>query len=254
MYQSLLPTLKPLIFEGKSGILKITHRYNDQAQLFLREGIIEQVETTSLRGKQAAAACARWVSITTEFVEGQSDNYTPDPEIDTNSFLSFVEKIFNTIETINKNIPDNDVILQIDTDKLHKTDKLSAENLKIALLFDGVRNIEQVLLLSGKSELAVLAHTCKLVMAGVANKVTIKNVMPKQDREKFLELLNAKLTDLIGPAGLILVDDAFEKIGSDPETLTREEIPALIAEIGVLLDDKELVELDKWSTTYQKSL
>ena len=250
MYKSLLPIIKPLVFEGKSGILHITHKYNDQAQLFLREGIIEQVETTNLRRKQAAAACARWISITTEFQEGEPGTYTPDPEIDTNSFLSYIEKTFNTIEIINKNISDDGIILQIDTSKLNKTDKLNAEDLKVALLFDGIRNIEQVLFMSDKSELAVLAHTCRLVMAGVANKVTVKKTMPKQEQEEFLHSLNTKLTDLIGPAGPILVDDAFEKIGSGPDTLAREEIPALIAEIGVLLDDEELVELDKWSANY----
>ncbi len=255
MYQSLLPILKPLVFEGKSGILHISHKYNDKAQLFLREGIIEQVETTKLRGKQAAATCARWISITTEFQEGEHGEYTPDPEIDTNSFLSYIEKTFNTIELINKNISDDGIILGIDTNKLNKTAKLNAEDLKIALLLDGTRNIEQVLSMSDKSELAVLAHTCRLIMAGVAHKVIVKNnIMPRQDQENFLQSLNEKLTDLVGPAGSILVDDAFEKIGSTPKTLAQEEIPALIAEIGVLLDDEELVELDKWSATYLSSV
>ncbi len=250
MYQSLLPILKPLVFEGKSGVLKITHKYDDQAQLFLREGIIEQVKTTNLRGRQAAARCAGWISITTEFQEGQDDGYTPDPEIDTNSFLSYIEKTFKTIEIINKYITDDSVILQIDINKLNKVDKLKAEDFKIALLFDGKRSIEQVLSMSNKAELAVLAHTSRLIMAKVANKVTQKDVMPKQEQEDFLESLNTKLTDLIGPAGPILVDDAFETINSGPDMLAREEIPSLVAAVGVLLDDEERVELDKWSEQY----
>ena len=255
MYQSLLPILKPLVFEGKSGVLKITHKYNDQAQLFLKEGIIEQVVTTNLRGKSAAAKCAAWVNITTDFQEGEDNNYTPDPEIDTNLFLTYLERTFKTIEMINKNISDDSVILQIDINKLNKVNWLNAEDLKIALLFDGKRSIEQVLAMSDKSELAVLAHATRLIMAKVANKVTLKNVMPEQDQKDFLQSLNTKLTDLIGPAGPVLVDDAFKTIDSGPGILAREEIPSLIAEIGALLDDEERIEFDEWSNKYiEKSI
>ncbi len=250
MYQSLLPVLKPLVFEGKTGILQIIHKYNDQAQLFLREGIIEQVETTNLSGKQAMSTCARWVSITTKFQEGELSNYTPDPEIDTNSLLSYLEKALNTIKIINKKISDDGIVLQVDTDKLSKTSKLTTDDFKIALLFDGTRNIKQALSMSDKSELALLAHTCRLIMAGVAKEIIIKDIMPKQEREDFLHSLDTQLTDLVGPAGQILVDDALKTIGSGPDTLAREDIVPLISEIGTLLEDEERVELDRWSESY----
>jgi len=250
MYKSLLPELKPLVFEGKSGILQVTHKYNDQARLFLKEGIIDQVETTKMSGKKAASTCARWISITTRFQEGEKGDYTPDPEIDTNSILSFLEKTYKNIEIINKNIPDDSAIFQIDSNKLNTADKLGAEDLKIALLFNGKRNIEQTVSMSGKSELAVLTHTCRLILSGVAKKVALKNVMAKQDQEDFLQSLNETLTDLVGPAGSILVNDAFEKIDSQPDMLAREEIPLLLAAIGTFLDDEEKGELDAWGTTY----
>ncbi len=250
MYQSLLPILKPLVFEGKTGSLQIVHKYNDQAQLFLREGIIEQVETTNQSGKQAMATCARWISITTKFQEGELSNYTPNPEIDTNSLLSYLEKTLNTVKIINKKISNDSIVLQVDTNKLSKSSKLTTDDFKTALLFDGTRSIKQALSMSDKSELAVLAHACRLIMAGVAKEIIVKDIMPKQEREDFLHSLSAQLTDMVGPAGQILVDDALEEIGSGPDTLAREDILPLTSEIGALLEDEERIELARWTENY----
>jgi hypothetical protein len=250
MYQSMLPILKPLVFEGKSGVLQVTHKYDDQAKLFLREGIIEQIETKNLKGQQAAITCARWVNISVEFKEGVQESYTNDPKVDTNSFLSYLEKTSKTIKVITKRIPDDDTIFRINSKKLNRADKLHVDDFKIALLFDGKRSIEQILAMAGKSELAVLSHTCRLIFSGVAELVIQKDVMEKEDRIDFLKLLHEKLTELVGPAGSILVDDAFESIDSDPAMLTKKEIPLLIVEIGTLLDDEDQVELDAWGIAH----
>ena len=251
MYQPLLPIVKPLVFEGKSGILHISHKYNDSAQLYIKEGIIEQVETLHLQGKNAAAACARWVNITASFNEGDQGTGTPDPEIDTNEFLSFLEKSSKNIAIIRQKIENDQAVFKIDADKLNKAQKLSADDLKIALLFDGKRTIEEVLELSGKSELAVLTHTCRLIMEGVAEQVRIKkDVLPPQDREALLNALDEKLTDLVGPAGTILVEDAFEKIGSEAENLAQSEIGPFFDEIKEMLDDNEKENFAGWAKQF----
>jgi hypothetical protein len=250
MYQSLLPIVKPLVFEGKSGTLQVMHKYNDQAQLFVKEGIIEQVKTKKLQGKKAVATCARWVNITTSFQEGKQGDYTPDPEIDTNDFLSFLEKSSKNIEIIQKKISDDDAVFQIDSNKLNNAKKLGAEDLKIALLFDGKRSIEQVLPLAGKSELAVLTHTCRLIISGVAQQASSKDVIPDQEREEFLQALEEKLTDLVGPAGPILAEDALSTIGSRPDMLAQDEIGPLLSAIGTMLEDEEKVILDKWGAQF----
>jgi len=251
MYQPLLPIVKPLVFEGKSGTLHITHKYNDSARLYIQEGIIEQVETLHLQGKQAAATCVRWVNISTNFDEGHHSEYTSDPDIDTNDLLSFLEKSSKNIAIIQKKISDDQVVFKIDADKLNKAKKLGAEDLKIALLFDGKRTIEEVLGQAGKSELAVLTHTCRLIMAGVAEQVTEKkDILPQPDREELLGALDEKLTDLVGPAGAILVEDAFEKIGSETETLAQSEVGPLFNEIKVMLDDDEKEDFAAWAKKF----
>ncbi len=250
MYQSLLSVLKPLVFNGKSGVLHVEYKYDDQARLYLKEGLVEQVETGRLQGQKAAYTCMRWVSISTDFQEGEQDGYTPDPAIDTNAILSYLEKAAKNIEVINKYIPDPDAVFRVDSGRLHRAKKLNAEDFKIALLLDGKRSLSEVLAISGKSELAVLTHACKLILAGVARPAPAKKSMPEKERNDFLHALQDKLTELVGPAGSLLIEDAFSAMGIDAESLAREDIPQLLQEIGTLLDAEEREALAGWSDEY----
>jgi vacuolar-type H+-ATPase subunit F/Vma7 len=247
MYQPLLPVVKPLIFEGKSGILTITHKYGDQARLYVREGIIEHGTTNRLEGKNAVATCLRWVNITTSFDEGQTEPFSTDSEIDTNDVLSFLEKSAKNIAVIQKRIRDDQAIFQIDSQKLNTATKLSADDLKIALLFDGKKTIEEILPLAGKSELAVLTHTCRLIMAGVAEQISAKDVLPEEKRTELLEAIENKLIDLVGPAGAILVEDALANIGTRTERLAAEDIEPLLREISSMLDEEEQGDFQAWA-------
>ena len=250
MYQSLLPIIKPLIFEGKSGVLEIEYKYDDSARLYVKEGIIEQVETKSLRGKKAANMCMQWVSFTANFNEGEQGQYTLDPEIDTMSLLSFLEKSAKNIKIINKNIPSNEIVYQVDTKKLNSIQNLNAKDLKMALLFDGQRSLTHIIPISGLSELAVLTRTCRLILAGVAQEGVVKDVLPKHERQDFLDKLDETLVDLVGPAASILIDDGFDEIGSKPDTLAKEDIGPLLSAIGGNLDDAEKTALNAWGGKY----
>ena len=252
MYQSLLPILKPLVFEGKSGILEVVHKYDDTARLYIKEGIVEQVETKNKQGKDAASACMRWVSVSTTFQEGNVDNYTPDSAIDTMALLSFLEKTFKNITIINDKIPDDNVIFQVDPEKLNNADKLNASDYKMALLLDGKRDVSNIIQMSGQSELAVLTRICRLLLAGVVkeNEAALKELMSSREQEQFLAALNDELMDLVGPAGAVLVEDAFEQMDLRPEILAKEDISPLLSAIAELLEDEERVALNQWSENY----
>ncbi len=250
MYQSILPTLKPLVFEGKSGLLEVLYKYDDRALFFINEGIIEQIETKRLEGEKAATACTRWASITLTFTEGEQSSYLPAPQVDTNAILSYLEKVYKNLKVINENIPDNNAIYKIDLEKLNKSERLNAEDLKIGLLLDGKTSIEQLLAKSEKSELALLTHICKLILAGVARQTVRKKIMPKKEQDSFIQDLTTLLVSLVGPAGPILLEDCFKSIDSEPGMLAREEISPLLMAIKNELDDTDRAELETWSETY----
>jgi len=253
MYQSLLPILKPLVFEGKSGILEIVHKYDDTARLYLKEGIVEQVETKSIQGKDAASSCMRWISFSTTFQEGHDGTYTPDPAIDTMSLLSFLEKTFKNIAIINDKIPDDSVIFQVDSEKLNNASKLNASDYKMALLLDGQRNIPKIIAMSGQSELAVLTRICRLLLAGVVKEkvAASKEVMSSEEQKQFIDALNDELMGLVGPAGTVLIEDAFEQMDLSPEMLAKEDIEPLLSAVSELLDDEEKTALNQWSKSYR---
>jgi hypothetical protein len=252
MYQSLLPILKPLVFEGKSGVLEVVHKYGDTARLYIKEGIVEQVETENLKGKEAAAHCMRWISISATFQEENLRTYSPDPEIDTMSLLSFLEKTLSNITTINKRIQNDNVVFQVDPVKLNSVTKLNASDYKIALLLDGERDIAQIIAMSSQSELVVLTRICRLLIAGVAKKKenAPKKVMTDEEQKQFLAALHDELIDLVGPAGDVLVEDAFEQLHLKPEMLGQEDVIPLLSAISELLEDEEKEALKQWHKNY----
>jgi hypothetical protein len=249
MYQSLLSVLKPLVFEGKSGVLEIVHKYDDRGFFYLNEGIIERVETKNLQGRQAAAACVRWVNISTRFSEGLQENYIPDPDVDTNEILSYLEKVYKNISVINDKISDDNAIFQADFDRIGEVERLSAGDLKVAMLLDGERNIEQVMRKSGKSELAVLTHICRLMVAGVIQQKISKNVLDTAEQNDLLASLEKVLIELVGPAAPILIEDSFEEIQSRPGTLAKEDVLSLFSAIRKELSGDDRARFDAWSSS-----
>lgn len=71
MYTSLYQKIKPLIYAGESGILKIYHDYGKKGVIVLGEGLVEGIRAEETSGKAAAGTCAKWVSITTTFLQGE---------------------------------------------------------------------------------------------------------------------------------------------------------------------------------------
>ena len=252
MSNHLFSTLKPLVFEGNSGILQVTHAYNDQALFYLKEGMIEQVVTSKLQGAKAVKLVSGWVSITSTFFEDKQGHYSPTLEIGTAAILALLEKNSKNIAVIQNKIPDNSIILHLNSSKLNSVKTLNTEDLKVAVLFDGTRSIEQAMEVAGKSELALLTHTCRLIMAGVATAQVIqKEIMREEERILLLHSLTETLTQTIGMAAPIYMDDAFAEIKSQPDMLSKEEIPSLLAALGRMLDDdEERAELDKWEMEY----
>ncbi len=250
MYQSLLPILEPIIDNGKTGVFKIVHKYGDHAHIFLRNGNIEHIKTKKFSGRKAAAACLQWVNITAEFKEGNPEEYLPDPEINTQSFISDLKKRHKTIKIINENIFDDNVVLQFDSTKLKNSSKISADAFKTILLLNGKRSIKQILSIAGKPELTVLSQICRAVLSGIATNTVPGNTVPTETSKKILKAFSEKLTSLVGPAGSALLNDALEKTNIHSASLNQEKISLLTEMINPFLEDEDQDELDTWLILY----
>lgn len=250
MYHSLYEKIKPLIFNGESGILSISYEYGDSARIVLNEGLIEGVLTENIDGKQAVETIAKWVSFSTRFSRDKKEARGNLITVDTSSFLSIIEKVHKITQKINTVIPSNNSIFKGDTEKINKHKRFSSVDFKIMLLLDGRRPLKQVVPESGYSELDVLISIFRLVSSGIAIFLSDNIPIPDEEREAFLNTLSNKLTEFVGPAAAILINDAFQALGHGTEMLAREEIPGIIKSVYDPLEKNERESLVQWSSDY----
>jgi len=252
MYRSLYEEIKPLIFNGESGVLNIDYEYGDSARIVLNEGLIEGVLTQRLNGKEAVETIAKWASFSARFSKDKNGINQNLIAIDTSDFLSILEKVDKIIKKINTVIPSNNAIFKGDTTKVDKHKRFSSVDFKIMLLLDGKRPLKKVVPESGYSELDVLISIFRLVSSGIVRFLSDNVSMPDNEREAFISTLSNKLTEFVGPAAAILVHDAFQALGHGPEMLAREEIPKIIESVYDPLDKKEREALAQWSLDFMQ--
>jgi hypothetical protein len=250
MYDSLYEKVKPLIYNGESGILIIHHEYGGKARVVLVEGLVEGVIIGELSGKATVRTCAKWVSISTSFLRGEKEDKEELIAVDTSKFLSIFEKAHKMIQKINTIVPGNDTILKGDPHRAHKHKRYSSVDSKVMQLLDGKRNISQVVTESGFPELDVLISVFRLGSAGVAQLLATGKLMTDEERVEFLSALTKRLMEFVGPAAEVLISDAFDALGHGPEMLAREEIPEIIESVVNPLDIDEKTAMVQWSMAF----
>lgn len=250
MYQSILSVLKSLIYDKKTGVLSVTNDFNEQASIFFEKGLIQQVEIGEAQGRKPLLICIQWLRIEAVFQEGDLWAYSPDTAINTNETVSLLEKMQVGIEKINKNIPSDDSVLCFDSSKLKNIGKINAKYFKIALLFNGKRTLKQAREKSTLTDMVFLVNACDLIKLDILAKKESKVSLSTVDRKFFLQKLDTKLSEFVGPATSFLVDDAFEAINSRTDTLKHTDIPMLIEHIGQSLDAEDKGEFEVWSKAY----
>ncbi len=247
MKNSLLTDLKTLVYNGESGVLTVDHKFGNQAKVYIEEGLIAGIVAGNTTGTEAAKLFGRWISVTSHFSKQKITLPKNIKSVETSSFLSALEKVAASVEKLKDVIPSYDTCIKIDMEKSNTDNQFSSQELKIALLLDGTRSVEQVISESGQPELEVLAKIYKLCNLGIARIFKANKPMKKQACESFLKNLQETLSELVGPVADVLLDDAFEKIGIQPDSLSETDIPLLLNTIGAELGEKERAVLGKLS-------
>ncbi len=248
MSEILFSVLQPLVFNGESGVMAVVNNNTgDQANIYLKEGMVEGITVGTQGGLRAARECAGWVNTTIDFAKGEKSPPSGSAGADTNQFLGLLEKVGKNLVLIRNEVPNDSAILKIDLDRLNSQDNLSAQDLKVALLFDGKRPLSEVLGKSGVPEVQALAGVFRLKNAGVAIILTSHTPMDASEREAFLKDLGEMLVELVGPAAEMLIEDAFDTMGSAPDVLAKQDIPKLMAHLAENMEEEEKQGLEKWS-------
>ncbi len=250
MYTSLYQKIKPLIYAGESGILKIYHDYGKKGVIVLGEGLVEGIRAEETSGKAAAGTCAKWVSITTTFLQGEKKNDEDLVAVDTGKFMVILEKAHKMIKKINTMVPGNDSIFMGNPRLAHLHKRYSEADAKVMGLLNGNRTISRIVMDAGFPELDILISVFRLGASGVARLLVANKLMSDEERLDFLSALTMRLSIYMGPAAEVLIRDAFSALGHGPEILTRDEIPEIIETVVNPLDIDAKTAMIQWSMAY----
>ncbi len=257
MYESILTALQSPVSKNKSGTLEIRHKCGNTARIFLKNGQIEQIETTKKQGMEAASTCVQWLSFTSSFYENKQEEYIRDDKLSSSIILKFLNKMDSNIRMINELISHDGVVFEFNSSKLQDAGNIKSDDFKLALLFNGKRTIAEALEASGQPEYTFLVKICKLILPGVLGKTTgstRKSGPPSPGDRIFFDQLNQKIMDLVGPAGSILVEETMQNLGISEQTLDAVAMQRLLPELGDMLEPEDKDGLKQWGKQFLNNI
>ena len=145
-------------------------------------------------------------------------------------------------------IPPKNYTYEISAENLKGSQSFKPDELKVALAMDGKTAIKSIIKKTGITDLLALAYIAKLKNLGIARKVELmEDVLVGEPAAEFMESLTEKVTDYLGPAADLVLDEAFEAFDSTPEKIYKGDLPDLTLAIASQLDDSDRVIFKKWS-------
>lgn len=81
----------------------------------------------------------------------------------------------------------------------------------------------------------------------MVKEVTSHTPLNDATRESFISNVTEVLSEHVGPAAEIIVNDAFEYLESDPQLIYKSEIPELFEAISKHLDEEDGIAFKKWA-------
>ena len=254
MYKPLYGTISRLIREGETGTLSIQNAYGLEAKITLDNGEIMALSVEGLTGNKAANKLFGWVSVSTSFTSGQTDIGPMLRGVNTEKFLGILETAGTKIEAINKVIPNNNAVFKIVANDSGKEVKFSPRMLKVAAALNGKQTISEIVVELNMTELETLGYIHLLFSKDMAKMVAASKPLVDDERDYILKTLEERIGEFVGPAAGILIQDAFESTGTDPEFLTKTQLAELTTEVCQQIDEEEIISVKKWVLDYLNSL
>lgn len=270
MSQSLYSVLKPLVFQGESGVLRVKHRYGDVGTIELREGLISRVETGGREGREAVLLLNCWISLNCEFAAGDVSSDVATSGVDTSEVLKFLEKVEKISEKMKKLLPDHGMIIKLSREKLRNNSKLNEKDVALIKRIGGQSSVETLIRDSDDREIDVLAGVCRLLSLGVAaavqapepaiEEVTPVELTPEEPEEKskplspevrlkFLSGLEKKVGLHFGPAAGIFIGELLTDMGIQTKSLTEDQAFDLIDQLSGHMDEGAVAQIEFWAAT-----
>jgi hypothetical protein len=231
--------MQGLVSSRKTGMLAVTNPFGLKADLFLAAGMLMQIKYETLDAVAAANRLAKRLYLTTSFTADQHPFQTSVMPFSTNAFLELLEKADKAFRTFSRTVPHLNVVFKLDTNAWGQEKKVSAQDWKVLTALDGRNTVHQVMAQSGLMELEVLFALHRFHTEGLIARLADAQPMSPAAFKLFINHLQEKLADIVGPAAGTLIDEAMTVIGSRRELLAEQHVPVLIEALGRNLDEAE---------------
>lgn len=160
MYQSLHSVLTPLREKQVTGTLSLEHKDGQKVMFSLLKGDVISCRNGKKRGGQAAKLAATWLDFKSDFQEGIISEEDDTPPVDQNYF-DILDGIDLRVQEYHRVIPHNEIRFQLKKPAFQGEIEFKGYELKVAILLDGTRTVDQVAIESGISEFLVLSAIYK---------------------------------------------------------------------------------------------
>ena len=116
---------------------------------------------------------------------------------------------------------------------------VNTDDLKVMALLDGERTIEQVQREAGLSEYDILSMIYRYHSLGLIKSVGYQDTMDENERALVLESIDEKLSDILGPAAMIISKESLIAIGAEKASMSWHDVGKLTDTIAECLEDDE---------------
>ncbi|MCP4103446.1 MAG: hypothetical protein GY750_18790, partial [Lentisphaerae bacterium] len=216
---SLYETMKRKLGEKTSGCLYITNNTDGrEGRIILVCGKIRAI----LVGEDISDELnlLKWINISLSFSDKIPNiDLAAIRAIDTEKFMDALVKADAWINMVKKIIPGNHAVFRTIGMPSSRYEGFDARKLQISLVLKEKKTVSQVTDITGMTEREVLSGICWLHNHGLVELLSAESVFGKKKTD-FLNVFRERLTDLIGPVANMVMEDAFESIGTDnPDNL-----------------------------------
>jgi hypothetical protein len=230
--------MQSLINGGKTGLLAVSNAFGFKANIYLAAGEVVLIEDGKFYGAPAAKSIAKRRYLKLAFTAGQAPPRTVAMAFTTAEFIDLLDKAEKAFKTFLEVVPNLDLIFKVERERWGQ-EEVSPQDLKILMALDGQSTVRQVMARCGMPELDVLHTLYRYCRKGLAVQVDLAGPMPAGAYEAFMQDLEGKLADIVGPAAEALIDEAFAAIGVRREFLSEKQVPLLLEALEKHLDQEE---------------
>ena len=160
------------------------------------------------------------------------------------------------MRAVKKIIPGNDAVFRTVRTPSPRYEGFDAQKLQISFALKGENTVSQVINTTDMTETEVLSAICWLHAHGLIELVSASESLSGKKKTDFLNAFRERLADLIGPVADMVMEDAFESIGTDnPDHLDSLDKPLIMELKNAVcqqIDKKDAGIVNEWVSEYLK--